>query len=1138
MNKDQLLQTALDTITQLNARLEEVAARSRPGERDIAIIGMACRFPGADNLPQFWDRLMHRYDAIGRYPRSRLALLAEEEDALEVIHGGYLEGIDLFDPALFHLSPREAKCMDPQQRLLLMAAHQALQDAGIQQASNFSRTGVFISHYASQYLALDRQRNPENALFMATGNAASISANRISYHYGFEGPSLVVDTACSSSLAGLDLACRYLREGRIDYALVGAVSLNLNREGTRLLQHANMLSPDGRCKTFDSRANGYVPGEGVGMIVLRRGGDDAEVNGKTYAVIKASHINHGGRSNGLTAPNGLAQQSVIEEACKQAGVSPARLGYVETHGTGTYLGDPVEIEALGNAVGLDRDGQPPCILGCLKTNIGHLEPAAGIASLIKAALCISHGKVPGNNHLQTVNPLLNINRYGFFLPQEPVDWAANESFAGVSSFGFGGVNGFAVLASARGAPRPSLSEYPLYTFDLKSYWHSPAVVPAIASGKRAFLAYRDIESPTDLIRASFVIEKGDLEGIEDTGNFHIGFYLEALYKVFAEKLALESLHIEEITFLQPLQISRQVDTEIQILVQAEAQGYHADIHFRYGKKRAGWGLSARAKIAGSAEGCATVVVAPTLVSPREVNEAEFYRVYESMGMPGKGFVRAIRTSHLCKAEASSRLELVFDPQAYRLGAHPGFLDAVVQPTFLLLDPPATAPYMTTVLKDVTIYSPLPSRQDYTLHNRILTVADSQARRFTASWSVHDADGKIYMNCGCAELVRIAEKPDFESVPVSGELGADAVLRFIAERLETCPEQVLMDVPLPQLGMDSLMMMRLRGLLDQCNKPVPHLFDATVNELLNLFADPPPSPEAGKEALEKYDPYVRYLRRELQPYSRDSASWLRGKAKSSARIQLYCFAYGHMSAAGVFRNWVRAFPEDIDVVPVELPGHGDRIAERPIETIQEIAEVLTALVRPNLDRPFAIFGHSSGALIAYAWTLYLKKNNLPLPQKLIVSAFSCPTITPNPVIASALQAYREAGIETIPHLADILDPAKDALAAQIIGLYHRKTRQMGLIDLSADLVAAQAHAIVTIMRAVSTFDAATIETLPVPVSAFHGDQDAQVSLADMEAWQELAAGAFSLATFPGDHLFLQPEQSEALVMARIQDALYG
>lgn len=1159
MDQDRLLQDALVTINHLNARLEALASGPKENNRDIAIIGMACQFPGAANLPQFWNRLLDRFDAVGHYPRSRLALLGLDERDLgldiEKIHGGYLEDIDLFDPALFNISPREAKCMDPQQRLLLMNAHQALIDAGILKHANFKNTGVFISHYPSQYLAMDRQHNPENSLFMATGNAGSISANRISYHYDLEGPSLVVDTACSSSLAGLDIACRYLNDGRIDFALVGAVSLNLNMEATKLLQHANMLSPDGRCKTFDERANGYVPGEGVGVIVLQRLADERHSDRKIYSVIKNSKVNHDGRSNGLTAPNGLAQEAVIKEACAEVSIRPEALGYVETHGTGTFLGDPVEIEALGNVVGKHRDPHAPCVLGCLKTNIGHLEPAAGIASIIKASLCIHHGLIPGNNHLNRVNPLLKMDDYAFLLPEQPVEWAADVRMAGVSSFGFGGLNGFTLLASApastAGAQTDLLAAYPLFDFTLDSYWTDRSVAPQLSTRgeasktKQGFLSYQRIDSPTDLFRASFNIDRWELAGIEDTGNFHIGFYIEALYKVFADYFNNRAILIDHLAFLQPLQISKQVSTDIQIVVRSsDSRFYQADIYFKYATEGAGWVLAAQATVDPKIDALPPSFVdanADGLVEKR-LECDEFYRRYEAMGMSGKGFVRAIENSRVHASAAYSVLSLSFDSAAYRLGAHPGFLDAVIQPAFMMLDA-ANAPYMTTVLKGITIYGPLGGNQTYSLRNRLLSVGDAEASHFFTSWTVYDSDSHVRIDCEAARLQKIAHRAEMHapSEELLQETGSKALLHFIADRLDTSPEKVRRNVPLPELGMDSLMMMRIRAMMDSISKPVHDLFNVTVGDLLGMIGDvgEEHGPELVRaENFSHYDQYVHQVRRTLKPYSRDRQKWLRGRADKTSGLRLYCFPYGHLSSPIIFKNWVAQFPDHIQVVPVEMPGHGDRIDERPIESATEIAETLTEILGAELDHPFALFGHSSGALIAYAWALHLQKTRMPLPQKLIASAFTAPTITPNPVIRAAAQDYEKGGIHHIPTLNEVLDPANDALVAKIIALHHRRTAQMGLIDLPPDFIAAQLHTIVSIMRTVSTFDPAAVAPLSVPIVACHGENDRQVSYSDMQAWKALTTGSFSMPVFPGDHLFIHPDQSEALLMSSIQEMLHG
>ncbi|AJQ95674.1 alpha/beta fold hydrolase [Gynuella sunshinyii] len=1145
MTQDALLQEALTTINQLNQRLEKLSRQQSSKRCDIAVIGMACQLPGAASLPVFWEQLLNRYDAVGHYPAARLGLQGlgkqTSDSDIETIYGGYLDDIELFDPELFRISPREAKCMDPQQRLLLMNAHQAIIDAGIQKHPEFSRTGVFMSHYASQYLSLDGLHNPENALFMATGNASAISANRISYHYGFEGPSMVLDSACSSSLASLDVAYRYLQEGRIQFALVGAVSLNLNPAATELLQHANMLAADGKCKTFDQRADGYVPGEGAGVIVLQRVTEDLPGPARTYALIKACHVNHDGRSNGLTAPNGLAQEAVIRQTCQQANIAPETIGYVETHGTGTYLGDPVEIEALGNVVGAGRAAANPCVLGCLKTNIGHLEPAAGIASLIKASLCLYLGKIPGNNHLQTVNPLLNFNNNAFQLPSEVLDWSADERIAGVSSFGFGGLNGFALLQNAANDTEPAtanaLQDYPLYDFNLSPCWLDRPdnnVDPASVKTGSAFLDYQLTDTPTELFRVTLVIEQGKLEGIEDTGNFHIGFYLETIYKVFSNHFNTTEIYLDQIRFLKPLFISSQLNTEIQLLVTAqEDQVYQTDIYFKTVQPDAEWILAAQASVLPHNHVVDGDASDGNFVSRTTVSQKTFYDRYESMGMPGTGFVRAIKHCAIDETESLSGLALSFDSDRYALGAHPGFLDAVLQPAFMMLDASIKTPYMTTEMSGIRIRGPLSHQQDYQLHNRILSIVDSEASEFSVSWRIESADHHIWIDCQNTQLKRLSRTavthaPINNMNPAAG-MTPDDLLVYIAERLEMPPEKVKCDVPLIDLGMDSLMIMSVQRILDKLQKPIDNLFNKTVNDLLNTL-------EASAATGENHRQTSSWpLRRSLKPFSRNKQQWVRGQQQAKKRLTLYCFPYGHLSSS-VFSHWVKQMTDDIQICPIELPGHGDRINERPIESAWEIAEVLTDILAKDLQQPFALFGHSSGALIAYTWALYLQRLNKPLPQRIFVSAFSAPTINPNPVIHHAQQRYAQAGIDHLPTLNDILAPENDELVNKIIEQQHNVTREVGLSQTTPEQIATQLHAIVAIMQTVSTFDPDAITSLPVPISAFHGDRDLQVSYADMMAWQTLTNAPFTINVFPGDHLFIDAGQSEKAVMATVQEFL--
>lgn len=569
-----------------------------------------------------------------------------------------------------------------------------------------------------------------------------------------------------------------------------------------------------------------------------------------------------------------------------------------------------------------------------------------------------------------------------------------------------------------------------------------------------------------------------------------------------------------------------------------------DIYFKYATENTGWGLAAQATVDPKLDALPPSFVDANVGRPadKRLERDEFYRRYEAMGMPGKGFVRAIESSHIHGSDACSALSLSFDPAAYRLGAHPGFLDAVVQPAFMMLDA-VNAPYMTTALKGITIYGPLTRDQAYSLHNRLLSVGDAEASHFTTSWTIYDSDNRARIDFETAWLQKIAHRAEMgaPSEDLLQETGSDALLRFIADRLDTSPEKVRRNVPLPELGMDSLMMMRIRAMMDKISKPVHDLFNVTVGDLLDMIGDAGEEHDREtdqREDFQRYGQYAHQLRRTLKPYSRDRQKWFRGKAENAAGLRLYCFPYGHLSSPIIFKNWVAQFPDHIQVVPVEMPGHGDRIDERPIESAIEIAETLTEILGGELDHPFALFGHSSGALIAYAWALHLQKTKRPLPQKLIASAFTAPTITPNPVIKAAAQDYEKGGIYHIPTLNEILDPANDALVAKIIALHHRRTAEMGLIDLPPDFIAAQLHAIVAIMRTVSTFDPATIVPLSIPVVACHGENDRQVSYSDMQAWKALTTGSFSMPVFPDDHLFIHPDQSEALLISSVQEILHG
>ena len=426
----------------------------RDNAEPIAIVGMALRFPGASSLDEFWSLLENGEDAVGNFPADRKILYASQlshQERSYLLQGGYLKNVSLFDPEFFGVSPREAAGIDPQQRFLLEVAHEALEDAGLSSDTiKGSRTGVFVGISNSDYRNLKRGRDIITGEYGAAGNALSIAANRISYLWGLAGPSMAIDTACSSSLVALNLAMDSLRAGKIDAALVGGVNLILTQDINRSFVKAGLISPGGRCRPFDASADGIVRGEGAGMVFIKPL-SRAKLDGDNiYAILRGGAVNQDGSTNGLMAPSMPAQRSVLEEAYENARVKPGDVSYVEAHGTGTLLGDPIEAEALGRVLGVGRSKFSPCRLGSVKSNIGHLEAAAGIGGLIKTALMLKKRRLTPCVHFNKENPYIPFEDYNLKVQTKAENWGVSDRqklLAGVSSFGFGGTNAHVVLES-------------------------------------------------------------------------------------------------------------------------------------------------------------------------------------------------------------------------------------------------------------------------------------------------------------------------------------------------------------------------------------------------------------------------------------------------------------------------------------------------------------------------------------------------------------------------------------------------------------------------------------------------------------------------------------------------------------------
>lgn len=423
----------------------------------IAIVGMACRYPGADSPAALWQLLRGGVDAVSEIPADRWDVdRFYDEDAaapgkMNTRWGGFLNRIDHFDAHFFKISPREAVHLDPQQRLLMEVTWEALEDAGqVPGKLAGTQTGVFIGIMGNDYG--DTPMNDPQLVNFYTfpGIARCIAANRLSHFFDFRGPSMAIDTACSSSLVAAHLACRSLWSGESTLAIAGGVNLILSPEGTIWYAKAGLLARDGRCKTFDARADGLVRGEGAGVVVLKLLSHALADGDLIHAVIEGGAVNQDGRSNGLTAPNRWAQEALIREACAQAGVSPGQIAYVEAHGTGTALGDPIEAQALGAVLATDRPEGDFCAVGSIKSNIGHLEAAAGIAGLMKVVLMLKHREIPPSLHYQKPNPHIPFAQLPLRVQQTLSSWpeGVRRALAGVSSFGFGGTNAHLIVSEA------------------------------------------------------------------------------------------------------------------------------------------------------------------------------------------------------------------------------------------------------------------------------------------------------------------------------------------------------------------------------------------------------------------------------------------------------------------------------------------------------------------------------------------------------------------------------------------------------------------------------------------------------------------------------------------------------------------
>ncbi|WP_107667151.1 type I polyketide synthase [Cyanothece sp. BG0011] len=446
------LQKAIIALKEARTKIESLQHKDN---EPIAIVGMGCRFPGDANTPEsFWELLSQGKEAIAPIPSNRWDTETYYDENPEVPnkiytrYGGFIENVDQFDPLFFGIFPREAISMDPQQRLLLEVSWEALEQAGVIPSTlKGSQTGVFMGIGTDDYAKWQVKNHLPIDTYTGSGNAPCFASGRLSYVFGLQGPSISIDTACSTSLVTVHLACQSLRSGECNLALAGGVNLMLSPESTLYLCKTKALAPDGRCKTFDKDANGYVRGEGCGVIVLKRLKDAIADQDNILAVIRGSAVNQDGPSSGLTVPNVSAQQKVIRQALENAKVNPEQISYFEAHGTGTALGDPIEVRGIHDIFAPGRSPDNPLMIGSVKTNVGHLETAAGMASLFKVILSLQHQAIPPHLNFKELNPNLAESAQFLKIPTSLTPWETKDQprMAGISGFGLSGTNAHLII---------------------------------------------------------------------------------------------------------------------------------------------------------------------------------------------------------------------------------------------------------------------------------------------------------------------------------------------------------------------------------------------------------------------------------------------------------------------------------------------------------------------------------------------------------------------------------------------------------------------------------------------------------------------------------------------------------------------
>ncbi|MBF0450679.1 MAG: polyketide synthase dehydratase domain-containing protein [Candidatus Magnetomorum sp.] len=1169
MSKDltHLLKRSLYTIETLQAKLNQQKRSIEP----IAVIGMGCRFPGGCTTPEkFWSFLKNGTDGVTHIPENRWNQGEyydpdpDAPDKMYVNEAGFLtEDISAFDARLFNISPREASEIDPQQRLLLETTWEAIEQSGIDPKSlKKSKTGVFVGIIGSEYISLPRASI--NA-YTLTGSTSHMASGRISHIFGFQGPSISIDTACSSSLTALHLACEELWKSNCTIAIAGGTNLMLTPYPFISLCKIKALAKDGRCKSFDASGDGYGRGEGCGMVVLKKLSDAQQNNDPILAILLSSAVNHDGPSSGLTVPNRFAQCSIYKDALALANIHPHDISYIESHGTGTSLGDPIEMQSITDVYGKNRAKDNPLLIGSVKANIGHLEASAGISALIKTVLCLQHKEIPPQLHIHTLNPRIDLDKISGIIPTTLHHWASNKPrIAAISSFGFSGTNAHVIVSENEGANHLK-KEFQPTVFKRKSYWVKPPDTLLVNSRDEDVHCVSDPFDPIQVFvplatddYLLYSISFQNLSDLKDVhGLLHVGYFHIMLFRAIEKIFQKRTYTIQEMNWHTALVIPENAVKKVDLVLKKNDSN-HISFQFltRVDLKKS-WITHVDGHLSFSISSARETVTPKFIQSIKDQSQhnylgTDFYDCMEKNDARLGPSVQWIERLWINQQDILARFRLPMKHEKKdmnRLNVHPGMFDACAQlfNVYALMGGMKNndMTYMVVRWKEFQFHIP-ENTYELWCHLKI-DAAFHQKDMLAGTFQLFDDSGTLIAHAYCemkglskALKQKMAKLNAASKNQSSGNVnhalfkelkGKDSsrqkqilityLCDILAPLLEMDRAEIDPETPIRSLGMDSLMGLTFKEAIES---------DLHVNFPIELLIEGPGLGTIAKTLLEllaDVDENKTFTYQEVVPqkqYLLDHKLWLPNyHAQSSAKIRLFCFAHG-MAGASLFNEWIKNMPPEIEVCPVQLPGKENRLKEDAIDTIPELINIMEQMLPPLLDRPYAFLGNSYGCLIAFRLAYRL---NQIMPQNkplyLFASAYTSPLIYPN----SALQMFKKTmRVDRIPPY--------DQLSSEQIEAHIETfmSEEMQLRDEFMNQFQINQNEYRKWMKATFRSSLADLnmvdtyihdineEPFDIPVIVFHGNNDPYNTIKDMESWKALTTGKFSIKIFDAGHLFIK------------------